>query len=90
MARKRVVVQLTFPEYKIDWKEVKNKITDRTRAIMINSPHNPTGSVLSKDDINELRSLVKDSQILIISDEVYEHLIFDGITRKHVEISRSD
>ena len=75
---KAVTIQLSFPDYKINWNEVKNRITERTRAIMINSPHNPTGSVLSKEDIQQLRSLVKDTQIVIISDEVYEHLIFDG------------
>lgn len=75
---KAVAIQLTFPEYKIDWAEVKKHITERTKAIMINSPHNPTGAVLSADDIEQLRTLVKDTQTLIISDEVYEHLIFDG------------
>lgn len=75
---KAVTVQLTFPDYKINWTDVKHRITERTRAIMINSPHNPTGSVLSKEDIEQLRSIVKDTQIVIISDEVYEHLIFDG------------
>lgn len=75
---KAIRIQLSFPEYKIDWNEVKKKITERTRAIMINSPHNPTGSVLEKKDIESLSAIVKDSRILIISDEVYEHLIFDG------------
>jgi methionine aminotransferase len=73
-----VTIQLTFPDYSINWTEVKNKITERTRAIMINSPHNPTGSVLSADDMQQLIALTKDSRIIIISDEVYEHLIFDG------------
>jgi methionine aminotransferase len=75
---KAIRIQLSFPDYKIDWKEVKGKITERTRAIMINSPHNPTGSVLEKNDIEELSTIVKDSRIIIVSDEVYEHLIFDG------------
>ena len=75
---KAVTVQLSFPGYKIDWHEVKKKISERTRAIMINSPHNPTGSVLSHYDIEHLRNLVKNTEIVIISDEVYEHLIFDG------------
>lgn len=73
-----VRIALTFPEYKIDWSVVKSKITERTRSIMINTPHNPTGSVLSKDDIDQLRAITKDTQIIIISDEVYEHLIYDG------------
>jgi len=75
---KAITVELTFPDYAIDWAVVKTKITERTRAIMINTPHNPTGSVLSKDDIEQLRSIVKDTQIIIVSDEVYEHLIFDN------------
>lgn len=81
---KAVTIQLTFPEYKIDWAEVEKQISEKTRAIMINSPHNPTGAVLSAEDIKQLRALVKDTQILIISDEVYEHLIFDGY--KHESI----
>lgn len=75
---KAITIDLTFPDYKIDWALVKNKISERTRAIMVNSPHNPTGSVLSENDIEQLRSIVKDTNIIIISDEVYEHLIFDG------------
>lgn len=80
---KAINIEMTFPEYKsdsyrIDWSLVKNKINDRTKAIIINSPHNPTGSVLSKEDIKQLQSIVKDTNIIIISDEVYEHLIFDG------------
>jgi methionine aminotransferase len=72
-----VRIDLTFPNYQIDWDVVKSKITEKTRGIMINSPHNPSGSVLSKDDIEQLRVITKDTQIIIISDEVYEHLIFD-------------
>lgn len=75
---KAIPVQLGFPDYKIDWSEVKNKITEKTRAIIINSPHNPTGSILDKEDILQLQTIVKDSSISIVSDEVYEHLIFDG------------
>ena len=75
---KAIRIQLSFPEYKIDWTEVKKQITEHTRAIMINSPHNPTGSVLEKKDIEALSAIVKNSRIMIISDEVYEHLIFDG------------
>jgi methionine transaminase len=74
-----VLIELKFPEYKIDWQKVKEKISSRTRMIMLNSPHNPTGSVLREEDIRELRSIVKDTNIFILSDEVYEHLIFDGI-----------
>ena len=76
---KAVRIALEFPSYSIPWDEVRAKITPRTRMIMINTPHNPTGSVLSETDIEELRKTVKDTSILILSDEVYEHLIFDGI-----------
>lgn len=75
-----VLIDLKFPEYKIDWNEVKQKITPKTRMIMLNSPHNPTGSVLREEDIQQLRSIVTNSNILILSDEVYEHLMFDGLT----------
>lgn len=74
-----VLLNLQFPEYKIDWNEVRQKITPQTKMIMLNSPHNPTGAVLGEEDIRQLRSIVKDSNILILSDEVYEHLIFDGL-----------
>ena len=81
---KAIRLQLTFPDYSINWKEVKQTISSKTRAIMINSPHNPTGSVLSKKDIEELSSIVKGTNILIISDEVYEHLIFDGLEHESI------
>ena len=74
-----VLINLKFPAYKIDWDEVRKKISPKTKAILLNSPHNPTGSVLSKNDIEELRSVVGGTNIFIVSDEVYEHLIFDGI-----------
>ena len=74
-----VRINLQFPEYKIDWNEVRKKITPKTRMIMLNSPHNPTGAVLQENDINELRSVVNGTNIIILSDEVYEHLIFDNI-----------
>lgn len=77
-----VRISLQYPDYSIPWEEVRSKITARTRMIMINTPHNPTGSVLSEADIAELRSVVKDTGIMILSDEVYEHLIFDGIAHQ--------
>lgn len=79
-----VLIDLKFPEYKIDWNQVRNKVTPRTRMIMINSPHNPTGAVLSEDDINQLRSIVEGTTIFILSDEVYEHLIFDNIPHQSI------
>lgn len=79
-----VLIPLQFPDYSIPWDEVRARITARTRMIMINTPHNPTGSVLSEKDIAELRSIVQDTGILILSDEVYEHLIFDGIAHQSI------
>jgi methionine transaminase len=81
---KAVAIQLEFPTYAIDWTKVKNRITEKTKAIMINSPHNPTGSVLTKEDLDQLAAMVKDTRIIIISDEVYEHLIFDGLKHQSV------
>ena len=81
-----VPIPLVFPDYAIDWNAVRAKITPRTKAIILNSPHNPTGSVLSETDIEQLRLTVKDTNIIIISDEVYEHLIFDQ--KKHLSILR--
>ena len=79
-----VLIQLTYPDYKINWAEVRKHITDKTKLIMLNSPHNPTGSVLSSDDILQLIEIVSNTNIFILSDEVYEHLIYDGI--KHNSI----
>ena len=79
-----VLIDLKFPDYKIDWQEVRQKITGKTRVIMLNSPHNPTGAVLGEKDMKELSSLVKDTNIIIVSDEVYEHLIFDNIPHQSI------
>jgi len=79
-----VLIDLLFPEYKIDWGLVRSRITARTRMIMLNSPHNPTGSVLRPEDMEMLRSIVKGSRIMILSDEVYEHLIFDEIPHQSI------
>lgn len=81
---KAITLQLQFPDYKIDWEEVKNAVNERTRAIMINSPHNPTGSVLLRQDMEALQKIVKDTNIVIISDEVYEHLIFDNYEHESI------
>jgi methionine aminotransferase len=83
---KAVRVPLVYPDYHINWEAVKNVITEKTKAIIINSPHNPTGSVLCEKDIEGLRSVVEGTNIFIISDEVYEHLIFDNIP--HLSILR--
>jgi methionine transaminase len=72
-------------DYVIDWQVVKEKITDKTRAILLTTPHNPTGKCLTSDDLSALAVLLKDTNILVISDEVYEHIIFDG--QKHTSPS---
>ena len=72
-------IPLTHPGYSIPWQTVKENISPKTKMIMLNSPHNPTGGVLGKGDIEELRKIVAGTQIFILSDEVYEHLIFDNM-----------
>jgi methionine aminotransferase len=81
---KPVLLPLMFPGYKIDWNMVRENITPATRMIMINSPHNPTGSVLDKNDLEQLEKIVSGTNILIVSDEVYEHIIFDGLQHESI------
>jgi methionine aminotransferase len=81
-----VFLQLKFPDYHIDWDRVKNAINKKTKLIILNHPHNPTGAVLSKADIASLSQIVENTPILIVSDEAYEHIIFDGL--QHESISR--
>ena len=81
---KAVLLPLSYPDYKIDWNVVKENITPYTRMIMINSPNNPTGSVLDKKDLEQLGNIVSGTNILILSDEVYEHIVFDGIQHESV------
>ncbi len=76
---KAVRIALENETFNIQWNEVKQKITPQTKAILINSPHNPTGKVLSENDIEQLRTIVANTNIFIISDEVYEHLIYDEL-----------
>lgn len=75
-----VFVTLTPPDYTVDWQAVREKITDKTRLILVNTPHNPTGHVWTADDLNQLADLIRDRDIWIVSDEVYEHILFDGRT----------
>jgi methionine aminotransferase len=81
-----VVVPLRYPDYSIDWAAVRAAVTARTRLLFINSPHNPAGSVLSPSDIQELTALIRDTDLFIVSDEVYEHIIFDGV--QHESMAR--
>jgi methionine aminotransferase len=81
-----VPIPLEYPSYKINWDKVRAAKTDKTKVILLNSPHNPTGAVLSSEDIEELRRIVHGTNIFIVSDEVYEHIILDGLT--HCSILR--
>jgi methionine transaminase len=81
-----VIVPLTYPDYAIDWDAVRAAVTPRTRLIFLNSPHNPAGAVLTADDMTALSALVSGTRILILSDEVYEHIIFDGV--QHESMAR--
>ena len=83
-----VVVTLTLPDYRLDWNAVRTAVTTRTRLIIINSPHNPTGAILGPSDIEELKAVVRGTDIVIISDEVYEHIIFDGA--QHQSMARDE
>ena len=83
---KTVEIELKAPDFKIDWQLVKASLTERTKMIIINTPHNPTGTMMSKGDMRQLEDLVKDTDIVILSDEVYEHIIFDG--EAHQSIAR--
>lgn len=71
--------RLQYPYYKINWDELPRMISSNTKMIIINSPHNPTGSVLGEDDMKRLETLIAGRDIIVLSDEVYEHLIFDGM-----------
>jgi methionine aminotransferase len=79
-------LELEPPDYRIPWDMVKRLITSKTRMIILNSPQNPTGSILSKADIDELIAIVKGQDIFILSDEVYEHLVYDG--QEHQSMAR--
>ena len=81
-------IKLLQPDYAIDWNQVSDCINDKTRLIIINNPHNPTGAVLTDNDISHLRNLVADSNIFLLSDEVYEHILFDG--QQHQSLLRFD
>ena len=83
---KPVQIQLEGENYKANWEEVQAAISSKTRMIIINTPHNPTGTILSKEDMQELENILENTNIILLSDEVYEHLIFDGL--EHQSASR--
>lgn len=83
---KAVFVPLTFPDFSYDWELIRSKITAHTKLIIINSPHNPTGGIITENDIIQLQKIVEEyPHIYVLSDEVYEHIVFDG--KKHLSIS---
>ena len=81
-----VFVTLRPPDYRIDWDMVRRVITPRTRVIVINSPHNPTGMILGSEDIRELARVLEQTDAVVVSDEAYEHIVFDGA--RHESLSR--
>jgi methionine transaminase len=83
-----VFAALQFPDYSIDWDQVRRLVNKRTRLIILNSPHNPAGAVLTPSDIAALSALVDGTDIMLVADEVYEHIIFDGI--RHESMARHD
>jgi len=83
---KPVFVPLSFPDFTIDWDLIQRRITPKTRLLILNSPHNPTGAVISADDLQQLAALVQERDLYIISDEVYEHMVFNG--RQHQSLLR--
>src|SRR5690554_1108204 len=75
---KTISVNLHYPNYQIPWDEVKEKFSEKTKMIIINTPHNPCGSILSESDMKQLEALTTNTNCIVLSDEVYEHIIFDG------------
>ena len=81
-----VCLNLSFPDFQINHHELRNAISPKTRMIILNTPHNPSGSTISLEDIALLEEITNETEIIILSDEVYEHIIFDGL--KHLSMSR--
>lgn len=83
-----VPLQLDADGYQVDWEAFKSKISDKTRMVVINTPHNPSGRIFSEDDMLQLQEILRPTNIVLISDEVYEHIVFDG--KEHQSASRFD
>ncbi len=81
-----VTMRLTEAGYSVAWDDVRAAVTPRTRMIVVNTPHNPTGTILRQPDLDALAAIVQDTQILVLSDEVYEHMVFDGAP--HASVAR--
>lgn len=86
-----VHIPLTLPDFSVDWQRVKDAVTPKTRVIMVNTPHNPSGAVFSAADLDTLAEITRGTEILVISDEVYEHIVFDGLPHqsalRHAELA---
>jgi len=82
---KIVPIQLHSPDYKVDWTAVKNAISSKTKMLIINTPHNPTGTIFQKEDLETLEKILEGTDIILLSDEVYEHIVFDG--QKHQSVA---
>lgn len=83
---KPISFQLKAPEFKVDWDQVKNLVSDKTKMIIINTPHNPSGTIWSEADMKQLENITNGTDIIVLSDEVYEHIIFDG--EQHQSVCR--
>jgi len=83
-----IPIPLQYPTYSVDWDRVRAAITSRTRLLLINTPHNPTGAVLSAADLRTLAAIVEGTEVIVLGDEVYQHIIFDG--RTHESLARHD
>ena len=79
-----VHVPLALPDFAIDWQRLQDALSDKTRLIILNSPHNPSGALISRTELDQLAALIRERDIYLISDEVYEHLVFDGIQHASV------
>ena len=86
-----VHIPLRLPDFSVDWQRVKDAVTARTRMILVNSPHNPSGAVFSPADLDMLAEITRGTEILVLSDEVYEHIVFDGLEHqsalRHAELA---
>ena len=86
-----VHIPLRLPDFSVDWQRVKDAVTAKTRMILVNSPHNPSGAVFSPADLEALAEITRGTEILVLSDEVYEHIVFDGLAHqsalRHAELA---
>jgi methionine aminotransferase len=81
---KAVHVPLSLPDFHVDWQRVRDALTPRTRMILINSPHNPSGAVLAPSDLDALAEIVRGTDVVVLSDEVYQHIVYDGAAHQSV------